>query len=74
MKVTVFTKPNCEPCKATKKWLEQKGVPFVAKDVTQDEEALAEMKRLGYQGVPVVIVDANTNWYGFRPDMLAGLI
>lgn len=74
MKVTVFTKPGCQPCEATKRWLKQKGVNHVVRDVTTDEAAFAEVKRLGYNSVPVVVRDADTNWFGFRPDMLAGLL
>jgi glutaredoxin-like protein NrdH len=74
--ITVYTKPGCQPCKATKRWLDKKGVDHATVDVTENPDDLAAVKALGYEGVPVVIVsngDAETDihWNGFHPDNLA---
>ena len=55
--ITVYSKPNCMQCEFTKKWLHNHGLPYTAIDVRQDELSLDYIKRLGYQNLPVVVVD-----------------
>lgn len=75
MKITVYTKPNCQPCRATKRWLDNRGVEYRAVDVTESPADLAAIKALGYKGVPVVIVsngdpETDLHWHGFDPGNL----
>ena len=69
---TVYTRKNCPQCKMTKKWLEDNGIAHKTVDIAHDTQAAEELKRLGYQAVPVVVVhgDPQTSWSGFRPDVL----
>lgn len=32
--ITVYTQPSCQPCKATKRWLDKRGITFTEVDVT----------------------------------------
>lgn len=77
MKITVYSKPACQQCTATKRWLTQHGLEFTEEDVTT-EENLAAVKLLGYLEAPVVVVagdgDSDKHWSGFRPDQLSTLI
>ena len=75
MKITLYTKPGCQPCRATKRWLDNREVPYESKDVTLDPADIAAVKELGYEGVPVVVVNNGDNeteihWTGFHPDNL----
>ena len=75
MTVTVYTKPSCQPCRATIRYLNERGIGFEEKDTT-DPAYLVEAKALGYMGAPVVVFvpapgESVSHWYGFRPDMLA---
>lgn len=75
MKVTVYTKDKCQPCRATIRFLDERGIDFEEKSTT-DPAYLDEAKALGYLGAPVVVVvpapgESVSHWYGFRPDMLA---
>ena len=72
--ITVYTKPNCQQCNFTKNFINDNGIEAEFIDVTKDEHALAEMKALGYTNLPVVYVDENTHWFGFRPDELEKLV
>ena len=72
--ITVYTKPNCQQCNFTKNFINDNGIEAEFIDVTQDENALAEMKALGYTNLPVVYVDEQTHWFGFRPDELEKLV
>lgn len=72
-KVTVYSKPNCMQCNFTKKYLDEKGVDYSTLDVFHDEEALNHIKSLGFQSLPVVEIDGEPPFNGFRPDLLAKL-
>lgn len=71
--ITVYTKPRCPQCDATKRHLEKKGVEFEAVDLTQDSEARDLVTSLGYLSAPVV-VQGKDHFNGFRPDRLNELI
>lgn len=68
--VVVYSKPNCMQCQFTKKYLENKGIPFEEKDVEQNTEAILEVKDLGFSSLPVVIAEGMEAFNGFRPDLL----
>ena len=69
----VYSKPNCQQCTFTKNFINDNGIEAEFIDVTKDEEALAYVKDLGYNTMPVVYVDEQTHWFGFRPDELEKL-
>lgn len=72
MSITVYTKPSCVQCNATKRALAKMGLDYSEVDLTVDEEALATVKALGYQQAPVVFADGD-HWSGFRPDKIKAL-
>ncbi|MCD2499409.1 MULTISPECIES: glutaredoxin-like protein NrdH [Microbacterium] len=69
MSVTVYTKPSCVQCNATYRALDSKGIEYEVLDVTQDADALEQVKALGYMQAPVVITEGD-HWSGFRPDKI----
>lgn len=72
--VTVYTRPNCPQCTATKKHLDKLGVEHTVVDVSQDPDAHAYVTGLGYSAAPVVVIgDGEEHWSGFRPDRLKAL-
>lgn len=76
MKVTIYTKPGCGPCAATKHALESRGIPFEAVNVMDDAASLDALRGLGYLTVPVVLVQGEgggTHWGGFQLDRIAEL-
>lgn len=73
--VKVYTKDNCQPCKATKRWLDEHEVPYEELHGPDHIEELAEM---GYMAAPVTVVtdDAGVtkHWHGFIRDNLMELL
>lgn len=61
-------------CNFTKQFFEDNQVPFVIKDVFESEEALEEVKALGFQSLPVIVADGIEPFFGFRPDILETLV
>ncbi|MGW6376242.1 glutaredoxin domain-containing protein [Rhodococcus sp. NPDC055112] len=76
MAVTVYTKPNCMPCQATKRHLKKLGIPFAEVNLADTPEAADTVRALGYIGAPVVTVDLDDgqdHWYGYKPDTIDAL-
>lgn len=85
MKITLYSKPACVQCTATKRALDKAGLTYTTIDVSQDEAALERIMAMGFQQAPVMELDelvedtqergdgvAYTNmWSGFRPDLIA---
>ena len=74
MTVTVYTKPDCRQCDATKRYLSERDVSFGVESL-EDAANLAAAKALGHMGAPVVVfapdgAGTEVSWSGFRPDML----
>lgn len=72
MAITVYTKPACVQCNATKKALDRAGLDYELIDVSLDDQARDYIMALGYLQAPVVEVDGE-HWSGFRPDRIRGL-
>ncbi|MEQ9904157.1 glutaredoxin-like protein NrdH [Pectobacterium aroidearum] len=72
MRITIFTKPGCVQCNATCRALDKQGIHYQLVDLTEDEQALQQVRALGYQQVPVVMT-ADDHWSGFRPDKISTL-
>lgn len=66
--VTVYTRPRCSACDATKARLDQLGVPFDAVDVSEDLAVAQELVDAGFRAMPVVRVV----WPTGEPDAWAG--
>jgi glutaredoxin-like YruB-family protein len=57
MNVTVYSTPTCGYCKMEKEFLTEKNVDFVEVDVSESQEAAAQMvEKTGQMGVPVTII------------------
>ena len=72
MNITVYTKPLCGQCTATKRALDRAGITYKTVDLTEDPAALAEVKRRGFAQAPIVVTDDDA-WSGFRPDRIKTL-
>lgn len=66
----VYSKPACQPCKATYRWLDQRGIPYEVIDTSQDENVVLALKDQGFMESPVVFIEkagTEDNWSGFNP-------
>jgi glutaredoxin-like protein NrdH len=71
--VTLFTKPGCGACIATKRAFKSQGTQYTEKDITQDQDAFDYVtKKLGYSQMPVVETDSD-NWSGLEPDKIKNI-
>jgi glutaredoxin-like protein NrdH len=70
--ITVYTKPDCPQCAATKRSLDRLGVGYTEVDVATDADARRWLLGMGYTTAPVVVA-GDSHFAGFRPDRLAAL-
>lgn len=73
MKITVYTTPNCVQCNSTKRYFDKNDIEYETVDLSQDADAMAMVKELGYSVAPVVIA-GNKHWSGFRLDQIKNVI
>jgi len=72
-KVVLYTTDWCGYCKQTKRFLDQKGIPFKEFDIEKNAEARKAYEALGGRGIPLIDVNG-TLIRGFDPDdILAAL-
>lgn len=71
MTVTVYSKPKCVQCEATKRKLDELRIPYESIDLTEDAEAMERVLSWGYRHMPVVEVGTDHHWTGYRPDLIA---
>lgn len=69
--ITIYTRPGCGPCEATKRELERQGITFreIALETISDEQRQAFLDA-GFAQAPVVIAPSGDAWSGFRRDKI----
>lgn len=68
--VVVYSNVGCMPCKMTKDFLERQNVAYEERNLSENESYVEEVRRLGFTGVPVVVVDGEVVAKGFQPEKL----
>ncbi|WP_077047383.1 glutaredoxin family protein [Pseudomonas sp. KK4] len=72
-KVVLYATEWCGYCKQTRRFLDQKGIPYQAFDIEKDAEARKAYQALGGAGIPFIVVNG-TLIRGYDPDgILAAL-
>lgn len=67
----VYTLPSCVQCRATKRHLEKKGIPYIEADARLPENR-DRIAAWGYTQAPVV-ESGSDHWSGYDPDRLNSL-
>ena len=72
MEVSLYTKNNCGMCKNTKRYLQMIGVPFVEKNIEENEVYMDEARETGFTALPIVKT-AEEVFSGHQPTKLEEL-
>ena len=59
MKIELFSKAICPKCGALKGFLQSEGFEYIELRVDEDDKALARVKEMGLQSLPIIVVDEN---------------
>jgi glutaredoxin-like protein NrdH len=70
--VTVYSKTNCQKCKATKRKLQALHVDYQEVNVEDAPETRQKLLGMGFREMPVVDADGSM-WSGYRIDKIAAL-
>ncbi|MGQ4519131.1 glutaredoxin domain-containing protein [Dermabacteraceae bacterium CCM 9520] len=68
----IYTQPGCMSCKMLLHYAERKQLKIDVVDVSTNPDALAHVKALGYQSVPVAETPSE-HWGGARLDKIEAL-
>ncbi|WP_339504812.1 glutaredoxin family protein [Pseudomonas sp. RL_105y_Pfl2_101] len=66
-RVVLYATDWCGYCKATRRFLDEKGVPFHEFDIEKDSEARKAYEALGGRGIPILDVNG-TLIRGYEPE------
>lgn len=72
MSITVYTRPACGPCRATRSALDKQGIRYEVVDISTDADARDYVMSLGHLQAPVVVANGE-HWSGFRLDRIKAL-
>ena len=61
-------------CKKTEEFLREKGVEFTTRNIAEDEEAFAELERLGVMATPATVIGGEELVIGFDRKKLEQLL
>ena len=70
--ITLYTKPACVQCTATKRALDKAGLEYDTVDISLDDEARDYVMAMGHLQAPVIVA-GDENWSGYRPDRIRAL-
>lgn len=71
--VVVWSRPACVQCVATKRKLDQYGIPYIERDLTEHVGQADKFRDAGYATTPVVVTNRDT-WAGFQLDLIKELL
>lgn len=71
--IIVYSSNTCPYCTLAKKYLDEKGIVYIEKNVQTDKEARQELMSMGHMGVPVLVIDGE-EIVGFDKDRLESIL
>lgn len=69
--ITVYTQPDCVQCGSTKRHLAKRKLQFAEQPM---DLIRARAVEAGITSAPVVVVDDDQIWGGYRPDRIDALV
>ena len=70
--ITIWVKPSCVQCDATKRALNKHGITYTTRDLTANPGQVEAFKNAGYTTAPIVVTSHGT-WAGFQPSLIKTL-
>ncbi|SHE64795.1 ribonucleoside-diphosphate reductase class Ib glutaredoxin subunit [Atopostipes suicloacalis DSM 15692] len=74
MSITVYSKSGCPECTFTKKYLESENITYEEKRVDLNDTYMEEVILLGYRTLPVVKINEEETFTGYRPEKLENMV
>ena len=74
MSITVYSKSGCPECTFTKKYLESESIAYEEKRLDLNDTYMEEVILLGYRTLPVVKINEEETFTGYRPEKLENMV
>ena len=71
--ILIYTTPTCPDCHALKRWLDQQGLAYEERDLTDPKIAEEAKARTGVRVAPITIIGSEV-FYGTFPSQKPGLV
>jgi glutaredoxin-like YruB-family protein len=72
--VILFTQPDCPPCRWAKSHMEDKGIDYVERDITEDPQAVDDLvNKYQSRSTPTLVIGEEV-MIGFDPERLEELL
>lgn len=65
--VIIYSKNGCGPCQMMKTWFEENGVEYEERNISTSDTYMQELQYLGFQSVPITLVNGEVKANGFEP-------
>lgn len=72
-KTLVYTKNNCGGCTLTKQFLDEHKIGYTIVNISEQPERRDDVIALGFQSLPVVVIEGELPFSGFNPAKLADI-
>lgn len=72
MAVTIYTKPDCPACDATKRYMDKFGIAYAVENYVDSDEAKRLAAYHSFRSAPLVVAGSDC-WAGFRLDKIMEL-
>jgi len=56
-KIKIYTSSTCSHCSAAKEYFKEREYSYEERNVSTDPSAKKELMKMGYMGVPIIMVD-----------------
>jgi glutaredoxin-like protein NrdH len=70
--IIVYTQHGCRPCESLKEFLTRSGIPFEARNISENPDYKEEVLALNIMTTPVIVIkdgDKQQILTGFNPDI-----
>lgn len=72
--VILYATEWCGYCAKTRNYLRSHAIAYEERDIEKSASAQADYRRLGGQGVPLIVVDERRVIHGYDPELLAAAL
>lgn len=68
--ITIFSTSRCSACAAAKKYMKENNIPFIERNIEDDDAAYEMLKERDIRSVPVIYLDDDNYCVGFKKEKI----
>ena len=71
-RIVIYTLPDCQACKATRRALDKYGLAYESINLSERPDLADQLRKQGFVQAPIIISGEHA-WSGYRPDLIRSL-